>query len=62
MVSSQIQNYLSECLSDFLRSIIKGKIPDYYAIISDEVTDRFYNKKILTFCLGCVKFCANEKP
>ena len=46
----------------FFRSIIKDKIPDYYAIISDEVTDRFYNKKTLTFCLGCVKFCANEKP
>ena len=40
MVSWQIQNDIIECLSELFRSKIKDKIPDYYAIIADELTDR----------------------
>ena len=36
-------------------------IPDYCAIIEDEVTDRFINKEILLLCLRYQRFCANEK-
>ena len=61
MVSWQIQNDITECLSEFVRPKLKDEIPDYYAIISDEVTDRFSNKDILVLCLLYVKFCVNEK-
>ena len=49
MVSWPIQNDIIECLSEFLQSKIKDEIPDYNAIIADEVTDRFSNKEILHF-------------
>ena len=62
MVSWQIQNDVIECFSEFVRSKIKDGIPDYYAIIADEGTDRFSNKEILLFCLRYVRFCVNEKP
>ena len=63
MVSWQIQNDILECLSKFVRSKIKSdEIPDYYAIIADEITDRFSNKEILLLCLRYIRFCANEKP
>ena len=62
MVLWQIQNDIIECLSEFVRSKIKDWIPDYYAIIGDEVTDRFSNKEILPLSLRYVRFCANEKP
>ena len=62
MVSWQIQNDIIECLSEFVRSKIKDDIPDYYAIIADDVTDRFSKKEILLICLRYVRFCANEKP
>ena len=39
MASWQIQNDIIECLSEFARSKIKDGFPDYYAIITDEVTD-----------------------
>ena len=50
MVSWQIQNVINECLSEFVRSKIKDEIPDYYAVIADEVTDRSPNKEILLLC------------
>ena len=50
-----------ECLTEFVRSTINDEIPDYYAIIPDEVTVRFSNKEILLLCLRYVRFCANEK-
>ena len=56
MVSWQIQNDIIECLSEFVQSKIKDEIPDYYAIIADEVTDRFSNKEILLLCLRYVRF------
>ena len=40
MVSWQIQNDIIECLSELFRSKIKDKIPDYYASVADELTDR----------------------
>ena len=40
MASWQIHNDIIECLSEFVRSKKKDEIPDYYAIIADEVTDR----------------------
>ena len=49
MVSWQIQNDIIECLSELVWSKIKDEIPDYYAIIADEVTDRFSTKKIYDF-------------
>ena len=51
MVSQEIQNDKIECLSKFARSKIKDEIPDYYAIIADEVSDLFYNKDIVLLCL-----------
>ena len=62
MVSWQIQNDIIECLSEFVRSKIKDEIPEYYAIIADEGTDRFSNKDILLFCLRYIRFGVNEKP
>ena len=61
-VSWQIQNHIVECLSEFLRSKKKNEILDYYAIIADEITDRFSNKEILLLYLRYVRFFANEKP
>ena len=52
MLSWQIQNDILECLSKFVRSKIKSdEIPYYYAIIADEITDRFSNKEILLLYL-----------
>ena len=51
MVSWQIQIGIIECLSEFVWSKIKDKIPDYYAIIADEVIDRLSYKEILLLCL-----------
>ena len=62
MVLWQIQNDIIECLSEFLRSKIKYEIPDYYAIIADEITDRFSNKDILLLYLRYVRFFTNQKP
>ena len=62
MVSWQDQNDTIECLSEFLRSKIKDEIPDCYAIIADDVTDRFCNKEILLVYLSYVRFFANAKP
>ena len=44
MVSQQIQNDIIKCLSESVWSKIKNEIPNYFAIIADEVTDRFSNK------------------
>ena len=46
----------------FLRSKIKDEVSDYYAIVVDEVIDRFSNKEILLLCLRYVRLCVNEKP
>ena len=62
MVSWQMQNDKIECLSKFVRSKIKDETPDYYVIITNEVTDRFRNKEILLLCLHYVRFCANKEP
>ena len=51
MVSWHIQNDILEFLSEFVRSKIKDAIPDYCAIIADEVIDRFSDKEILLLCL-----------
>ena len=40
----------------------KDDIPDCYAIIADEVTDRFSDKEMLLLCLRYVRSCGNEKP
>ena len=56
MVSWKIQNDIIKCLSEFVWSKTKDEIQDCYAIITDEVTDRFSNKKILLFCLCYVRF------
>ena len=61
-LSWQIQNHIVECLSKLLRSKKKNEILDYYAIIADEITDRFSNKEILLLYLRYVRFFANEKP
>ena len=62
MVSWQMQNDKIKCLSKFVRSKIKDEIPDYYVIITNEVTDRFCNKEILLLFLHYVIFCANKEP
>ena len=51
MISWQIQNYVTECLSEFVRSKRKDEIPDYWAVIVDKVTGRFSDKEILLLCL-----------
>ena len=56
MVSWQTKNDITECLSEFVRSKINDDIPDYYAIIVDEVTDGFSNKEILLLCLRSKDF------
>ena len=38
MISWQIQNEIIECLPEFTRSEVKDEIPDYYVIITYEVT------------------------
>ena len=57
-----MQNDKIECWSKFVRSKIKDEIPDYYVIITNEVTDRFCSKEILLLCLHYVRFCANKEP
>ena len=57
VVSWQTQNDIIECLSEFVLPKIKDEIPDYYAIIAYQVTDRFSNKAILLLCLYYVRFC-----
>ena len=42
--SWKIQNDIIACLAEFIRKRIKDDISEYYAIIADEVTDRFSNK------------------
>ena len=51
MVSWQIQNDIIECLSEFVRSKINVEIPDYYAIIANEVPDRLSNNKFHYFSI-----------
>ena len=41
MVSWPIQNDITECLFEFLRSKIKDKISDYYGIIAGKVSENF---------------------
>ena len=50
MVSWQIENDIFECLFELVRSKIKDEIPDYYAIIANEIIDGFSNKDSLTLC------------
>ena len=61
MMSWKIQNEVIECLATFARSNIKAEMPDYFAVIADEVTDRFSNSEVLLLCLRNVTF-HNEKP
>ena len=51
MTSWKIQNDIIACLVEFIRKKIKEDISEYYAIIAEEVTDRFSNKEILLLCL-----------
>ena len=44
ITSWKIQNDVIACLAEFIRRRIKDDISAYYAIIADEVTDRFSNK------------------
>ena len=54
--SWKIQNDIIACLAEFIRKRIKDDISEYYAIIADEVTDRFSNKETLLLCLRYVTF------
>ena len=56
MTSWKIQNDILACLAELIRKRIKEDISEYYAIIADEVTDRFSNKEILLLCLRYVTF------
>ena len=52
-LSWNIQNGIISCLVDFVRGRIKEYISEstYYAIIVDEVTERYSKKKKLLICL-----------
>ena len=54
--SWKIQNDIIACLAEFIRKRIKDDISEYYALIAEEVTDQFSNKKILPLCLCYVTF------
>ena len=54
--SWKIQNDIIVCLAEFIRKRIKDDISEYYALIAEEVTDQFSNKKILLLCLRYVTF------
>ena len=62
MKSWKIQNEIINCKVDCVRKEIIKQIQDFkhYAIIADEVTDRYSNKEILFLCiryLNCTKEC-----
>ena len=62
MKSWKIQNEIINCMVDCVRKEIIKQIQDFkhYAIIADEVTDRYSNKEILLLCirsLNCTKEC-----
>ena len=61
MISWKFQNEVIKCLATFVRSNIKAEMSDYFAVIADEVTDRFSNSEVLLLCLRYVTF-HNEKP
>ena len=48
MVSWGSQNDIVECLSKLVRSKIMYEIPGYYAIIVDQVADRFSKEENFT--------------
>ena len=61
MISWKIQNEVIEWSDTFVRPNIKAQLSDYFAVIADEVTDRFSNSELLLFCLRYVTF-HHKKP
>ena len=61
MISWKILNQIIESLVTFVHSNIKAEMSDYFAVIAEEVTDRFFNSEVLLLCLRYVTF-HNEKP
>ena len=61
MISWKIQNEVIERLATFVRSNIKAEMSGYFAVIADEVTDRFSHSEVLLLCLRYVTF-HNDKP
>ena len=61
--SWKIQNEIKNCVADCVRKEIIKQIQDFkhYAIIADEVTDRYSNKEILLLCIRYLN-CTKERP
>ena len=62
MLSWNIQNDIISCLAEFVRDRIKEHISKstYYAIIADEVTERYSNKEVLLICLRYLRYINGE--
>ena len=62
MLSWNIQNDIISCLAEFARDCIKEHISKstYYAIIADEVTERYSNKEVSLICLRYLRYINGE--
>ena len=63
MLSWNIQNDIISCLAEFVGDRVKEHISEspHYAIIADEVTERYSNKEVLLICLGYLRYI-NVEP
>ena len=54
MISQKIQNkaFQNECLATFVRSNIQAEMSDYFAVITDEVTDQLSDSEVLLLFLS----------
>lgn len=62
MLSWKIQNDVTACVAKFVRERLRDLLTGakYYAIIADEVTDRYANKEILLLCLRFLNFMNDD--
>ena len=62
MLSWNIQNDIISCLAEFVRDRRKEHISEstYYAIIADEVTEKYSNKEVLRMFLRYSRYINGE--
>ena len=62
MLSCHIQNDIISCLAEFVRDRTKEHISKStdYAIIADEVTERYSNKEVLLICLQYLRYIKGD--
>ena len=56
MTSWKIHNNAIPCLAELIKKGLREDLSEYYAILTDEVTDEFSNKEILLLCLRYVSY------